>query len=75
MKIFNFPYENVGKTGKNDFNCFLISYLISKISVCSKTCNWHQKVPHYTGNVGKILVTLKTLKYVCKVKKKDKSKK
>ena len=33
MKIFNVSYENIGKTGKNDFDCFFIPYLVSEISV------------------------------------------
>ena len=33
MKVFNFSYENVEKTGKNDFDCYLVSYLVSEISM------------------------------------------
>ena len=64
MKIFNFSYENIGKTGKNDFDCFLhILPSLRDISV-PRSLNGTKKFP----TMLEILATLKTLKCVCKVK-------
>ena len=64
MNIFNFSYEDIEKAGKKNFDCFFISYQVSGISV-SKKCKWHKKFL----TMFEILMTLKTLKCVCKVRK------
>ena len=62
MKIFNFSYENIGKTGKNNLTVSHILPSFRDISV-RRSVNGIKMFL----TMLEILVTLKTLKCVCKV--------